>query len=187
VEEELIPLTINDYTRYSPHDKNTESDTLSRILNAFYHLHRHLSHLLQSPVPSHILSPQSFNFLIQMLPKYVSPRIHLGFQHTQLKIRLSTPTLLQILLKHIHTLMNLLVLPQQLRCIPPILKFGHLLRENGEDVLLFYRVVGGEMRTELDAGGEELSQGEVGRAFVLFAGVVEESPGLAEVVVLEGH
>jgi hypothetical protein len=40
------------------------------------------------------------------------------------------------------------------------------------------------MRAELETRGDELFEGEVGRSFVVEAGVVEHCPGLAEVVML---
>jgi len=51
-------------------------------------------------------------------------------------------------------------------------------------VLFFDGVVRAEMRAELETRGDELFEGEVGRSFVVEAGVVEHCPGLAEVVVL---
>lgn len=80
--------------------------------------------------------------------------------------------------------MNLLVLSQQFRGVLALLELWHFLRENGEDVLFFDRVVRGEVRAELQAGGEELLEGEIAGAFVGLAGCVEKCPGLAEVVVL---
>jgi len=51
-------------------------------------------------------------------------------------------------------------------------------------VLFFYGVVGGEVGAELQAGGEELFEGEVGGTAIVNAGVVEDGPGLPEMVVL---
>jgi len=51
-------------------------------------------------------------------------------------------------------------------------------------VLFFDGVVRGEVGAELQAGGEELFEREVGGPFVGEAGVVEEVPLLAEMVVL---
>lgn len=52
-------------------------------------------------------------------------------------------------------------------------------------MLFFYAVVHGELFAELDAGGEELAEGHVLWFFAGTAGVVEEGPGVPEVVVLE--
>jgi len=82
--------------------------------------------------------------------------------------------------------MNQFVLAQQLGGVAASFELGHFSREDGENVLFFDCVVGAEVGAELQAGGEELLQREVGGAFVRGAGVVEESPGLAEVIVL-GH
>ena len=51
-------------------------------------------------------------------------------------------------------------------------------------MLFFDGVVRAEVRAELETRGDELFEGEVGRSFVVEAGVVEHCPGLAEVVVL---
>ncbi len=51
-------------------------------------------------------------------------------------------------------------------------------------MLFFDGVVRAEVRAELETRGDELFQGEVGRSFVVEASVVEDCPGLAEVVVL---
>lgn len=52
-------------------------------------------------------------------------------------------------------------------------------------MLFFDCVVCREVRAELDSRADELLEGEVGWALVGYAGIVEESPGLAEVVVLQ--
>ena len=119
-----------------------------------------------------------------MGPQDLAPRIHLRLQHGQLEIQLAAPTLVQVSLKGIHALVDLPVLAQQLGRVLPVLELGHLLREDGEDVLLLDGVVGGEVGAELEPRGEELLDAEVLGPFVLLAGAVEEVPGLAEVVVL---
>jgi hypothetical protein len=119
-----------------------------------------------------------------MRPKDRPPTVHLFLHLAQTQFVLTAPTALQILLKAIHALMNLLMLPQQLRRVAPGLELWHLLREDREDVLFFDGVVGAEVRAELEARRDELFQGEVGRPLVVEAGVVEHLPGLAEVVVL---
>lgn len=52
-------------------------------------------------------------------------------------------------------------------------------------MLFFYAVVHGELFAELDTGGEELAEGHVLWFFAGAAGVVEQGPGVPEVVVLE--
>lgn len=80
--------------------------------------------------------------------------------------------------------MYLAMLPQQLGGVLPLPELGHLGREHREDVLLLDGVVRAEVRAELQAGGKELLEGEVARAGVGFARMVEKGPGLTEVVVL---
>lgn len=119
-----------------------------------------------------------------MRPQHRSPALHLRLQHAQLEIRLSTPTLPQIIPHEIHALVDLLVLPQQLRGVLASLELGHLSRQDGKDVPFLNGVMRFEVRDELQAEGEKLAEGEVGGAATGLAGVPEGVPGLAEVVVL---
>lgn len=77
--------------------------------------------------------------------------------------------------------MDLFVLREQLELFP---ESGHFLREDGEDVLLFDRVVDGEVVRELIARLQEAAQGHALGFLARGAGAVQQVPGLAEVVVL---
>ena len=95
---------------HSPLQNNLHGHTLSN---------RNRPHLRQRPMPSHILGPQIPHLLIQMLEQNLPPRIHLLFQHPQLKLTLPRLAPPQIICKHIHPFMNCLVLPEQLTVFSP--------------------------------------------------------------------
>jgi len=80
--------------------------------------------------------------------------------------------------------MDLFVLAQQLCCITAVFELGHLGCQNREDVLLFNCVVCPKVGAQLDACIDELLEGKVRGTFVCGTRIVEEGPGLAEVVML---
>ena len=63
----------------------------------------------------------------------------------------------------------------------------HPFREFGKDVLFLDRVVDRQHLAELETLGEEGPQGHAGRAGAGFARLVEDVPGVAEMVVVAIH
>jgi hypothetical protein len=118
---------------------------------------------------------------IQMLPQHCAKPIHDFPQLRKPQFSLPSPALRKIRLELIQPVMNLLVLGEEFKLFP---ESRHFLREDGEDVLLFDRVVDGEVVRELVARLQEAAQGHALGFLARGAGVVEEVPGLAEVVVL---
>lgn len=120
---------------------------------------------------------------IQMLPQHLAKSVHHGLQLAKPQLALPSSALCDIRLELLQPVVDLLVLRQQLQLFA---ERGHFLREDGEDVLLFNRVVDGEVVREVVAGLEEGAECHALGFFAGGAGAVEEVPGLAEVVVLGG-
>lgn len=143
--------------------------------------HRQPPHLLRRPKPPHILRPQLMHLRVQMLPKHFPKSIHHLPQLRKPQLPLTQPTLRNIRLELLQPVVNLLVLREELEFLA---ESGHFLRQHGENVPLFDRVVDGEVVREVVAGLQEGAQRHARGLFVARAGLVEEVPGLAEVVVL---
>jgi hypothetical protein len=124
------------------------------------------------------------DFCIKVLPENSSEPIHDFPQLRKPHFTFSAPTLRQIRLELIQPIVDLLVLSEEFELFP---KSGHFLREDGENVLLLNRVVDGKVVRELVARLQEATQGHALGFLARGAGVVQEVPGLAEVVVLEGE
>lgn len=123
------------------------------------------------------------HLLIQMLPKHLPKPIHNHLQLSKPQLPLPSPALRDIRLKLLQSVVDLLVLRQQLQLFA---ESRHFLRQDWEDVPLFDRVVDGEVVREVVAGLQEGAEGHALGFFARGAGAVEEVPGLAEVVVLGG-
>jgi hypothetical protein len=121
------------------------------------------------------------HLLVQMLPKHLPKPIHHNLQLAKPQLALARPTLRNIRFELLQPVVDLLVLRQQLQLFA---ERGHFLREDGEDVLFFDRVVDGEVVREVVAGLQERAERHALGFFAGGAGAVEEIPGLAEVVVL---
>jgi hypothetical protein len=119
---------------------------------------------------------------IQMLPQYFSKSIHHLSQLAKPQFPLASPALRDIRLKLLQAIVDFFVLREQLQLF---LESGHFPRENGEDVLLFDRVVDGKVVCEIVARLQERAQRHALRFLAGCARAVEEVPGLAEVVVLK--
>jgi hypothetical protein len=145
--------------------------------------HRQPPHLLRRPIQPHVLRPQLMHLRIQMLPQHCAKPIHDFPQLRKPQFSLPSPALRKIRLELIQPVMNLLVLGEEFKLFP---ESRHFLREDGEDVLLFDRVVDGEVVRKLVARLQEAAQGHALGFLARGAGVVQEVPGLAEVVVLKG-
>jgi len=124
------------------------------------------------------------DFCIKVLPENSSEPIHDFPQLREPHFTFPAPTLRKIRLELIQPIMDLLVLGEKLKLFT---ESGHFLRENGENMLLLDRVVDGEVVRELVARLQEATQGHALGFLARGAGVVQEVPGLAEVVVLEGE
>jgi hypothetical protein len=121
------------------------------------------------------------NFGIKVFPKHAAERIHNSAQLRKPQLSLPGPTLCKVRLELVQTVVDLLVLREELELFP---ERGHFLREDGEDVLLFDGVVYSEMMRKLVARLQEAAQGHALGFFAGGAGAVQQVPGLAEVVVL---
>ena len=121
------------------------------------------------------------HLLVQMLPKHLPKPIHHNLQLAKPQLALPSPALRDISFELLQPVVDLLVLRQQFQLFA---ERRHFLREDREDVLLFDRVVDGEVVREVVAGLQEGAEGHALGFFAGGAGAVEEVPGLAEVVVL---
>jgi hypothetical protein len=109
---------------------------------------------------------------IQMLPQHLAKSIHDLFQLAKPQLALTTSALGNVRLELLQPVVDLFMLREQFQLF---LESGHFPRENREDMLLFNRVVDGQV---------ERAQRHALRFLAGCAGAVEEVPGLAEVVVL---
>ena len=120
---------------------------------------------------------------IKMFPQHRAEPIHHLPQLRKPQLALPSPALCKIRLELVQPVMNLLVLREQFELFA---ESGHFLREDGKNVLLFDRMVDGEVVRELVARVQEAAQRHALGFLARGAGVVQEVPGLAEVVVLRG-
>ncbi len=114
--------------------------------------HRHPPHLISRPILPHILRPQLFHLIIQMLPQDRPKAVHDLLQLTHSQLPLATLTLLKILFEHLQPVVYLLMLREELQLFSEL---RHLLCQNGEDVLFFDGMVDCEVVGELLADIQE--------------------------------
>lgn len=156
----------------SSRDDPTSSETTS---------HRQPRHLLLTPIQAHILRPQLLDLCVQMLPKHGPKPIQQALHLPQLQLPLPTPALGKPDLQLVQTLVDTLVVREEVQLFA---ESRHALRQQGENVLFFDGVVHGQVVAEVVGEGDELPDARAGRALVVRAGCVEGLPRAAEVLVL---
>lgn len=186
----------------------TVLDLARSIIQAQCGLNRKRPHLLNRPVPPHVLRAEVSHLLVQVLQQHVPPRVHLLLQHRQLQLALPVLAPPEVRLELVHAPVDLPVLAEELAVslllLPPRLppaaaaaaasvvvvvmlggaELGHLPRQEGVQVRLLDGVVGGQVAGEVEAVVEELLEREVLGAAACGAGLVEEVEDFAEVFVL---
>jgi hypothetical protein len=152
------------------------------ILHSPSCLYRYPGHLGRCPVLAHILSAQLMHLVVEMLPQDGAECVENSLEFIHAQLPLSTPAFAEIGFQLVESLVDLLVLSEQLEFFG---KGGHLASKDGEDVALLDGVVDGEVVDEIVAYTDELAYGHAGWSLLALARSVKHVPRSSKVLMLQ--
>lgn len=144
-------------------------------------LYRYPRHLSRRPVPSHVLRPKFMNLIVKMLPQHLAKCVQDGLHLFHAQLFLSTPTLTEILLEFVESVVDLFVLSEQFELL---LERWHLAGENREDVALLNGMMDGQVVAKVVSHANELADRHASRSLLAFACAVQQIPRPAEILML---
>lgn len=142
----------------------------------------HPNNLLLGPILAHIIRAKHADLVVQMRPEHLSEPVHDLLELGQPQFPFPAATPVQIRLELLQPFVDLFVLGDEVVVGG---ESGHPFRELREHVLFFDRVVHRQGVAEVQALRDEGAQRHPVRAGSGRAGLVQQVPGVAEMVVLE--
>jgi len=121
------------------------------------------------PIPSHVLGTKFMHLIVKVLPQDFAKCVEDGLHLFHAQLFLSTPTLAEILLKLVESVVDLFVLSEQFELL---LEGWHLASKDREDVALLDSMVDGQVVAEVVSHADKLADRHASRSLLAFARAV---------------